>query len=116
MKKSKIITLAILIIMFVSLSIYLYKSNHNPAVLDEVVLKQELNNKTIAMYVGRDKNYQKYEGNSFPKGYNLNVEESKCIDNNGVEIDRHYKKKMETYLLQQTKVVIVIYTLMKKKI
>ncbi len=93
MKKKKIITLAILIVMFLSLSIYLYKSNHNPVVLDEVVLKQELSNKTIAMYVGRDKNYQKYEGNSFPKGYNLNIEESKCIDNNGVEINNSLKEE-----------------------
>ena len=56
--------------------------------LDNVILKQEISNKTFAMYVGRDNNYEEYEGNSFPKGYRLNQNKSKCIDNNGAEIDK----------------------------
>ncbi len=68
------------------------KPNHEVK-LDNVILKQEVNNKTMAMYVGRDNNYEEYEGNSFPKGYRLNQNKSKCIDNNGAEINNALKEE-----------------------
>ena len=30
--------------------------------LDNVILKQDVNHKTMAMYVGRDNNYEEYNG------------------------------------------------------
>ncbi len=55
--------------------------------LDDVILKQEINNKTFAMYTETDDGYEEYDGNSFPKGYQLNINQSKCIDKDGVEIE-----------------------------
>ena len=54
--------------------------------LDNVVLKQEVNNKTFAMYTETDNGYTEYEGNSFPEGQRLNKNLSKCVDKNGEEI------------------------------
>ena len=56
--------------------------------LDNVILKQEVNNKTFAMYKEEsENNYVEVEGNKFPDMYVLNIEKSKCIDNNGKEVD-----------------------------
>ncbi len=55
--------------------------------LDNVILKQEVNNNTFAMYTETDNGYEEYEGNKFPEGYALNVMESNCIDNNGNELE-----------------------------
>ena len=56
--------------------------------LDNVILKQEVNNKTFAMYKEDDDNkYVKVEGNKFPDMYVLNLTKSKCIDNNGKELE-----------------------------
>ena len=55
--------------------------------LGNVILKQEINNKTFAMYTETDNGYEEYEGNKFPSGYRLNTTKSKCIDNNGEEIE-----------------------------
>ncbi len=56
--------------------------------LDNVILKQEVNNKTFAMYKETgENNYVKVEDNKFPDMYVLNIEKSKCIDNNGNELD-----------------------------
>ncbi len=56
--------------------------------LDNVILKQDLNNKTFAMYKeDDDNNYVKVEDNKFPDMYVLNLTESKCIDNNGNELN-----------------------------
>ena len=55
--------------------------------LDIVILKQEANNKTMAMYVGKDNNYEEYNGNTFPKGYRLNLNKSRCVDKAGIEIE-----------------------------
>ena len=65
--------------------------------LDNVILEQEVNNKTMAMYVGRDNNYEEYNGNTFPKGYSLNIDKSKCVDKEGVEIEN------VTYILTKKK-------------
>ena len=55
--------------------------------LDNVVLKQEVNNKTFAMYKeDSENNYIPVTDTKFPEGYALNVTESNCIDNNGNEI------------------------------
>ena len=55
--------------------------------LDNVILKQEINKKTYAMYKeDSENNYVPVEGTKFPEGYVLNVNESKCIDNNGNEL------------------------------
>ena len=54
--------------------------------LDNVILKQEVNNKTFAMYTETDNGYEEYLENSFPKGQRLNRSLSKCIDKNGEEI------------------------------
>ena len=71
--------------------------------LDNVILKQEVNNKTMAMYVGRDNNYEEYNGNSFPKGYKLNQEKSKCIDNNGAEINNALQEENGSITLTSNK-------------
>ena len=55
--------------------------------LDNVVLKQELNNKTFAMYTETDSGYEEYKENNFPTAYVLNLDKSKCIDNSGNEIE-----------------------------
>ena len=55
--------------------------------LDDVILKQEVNNKTFAMYIQNDNQYEKYESTKFPDGYELNLNLSKCIDNNGNELE-----------------------------
>ena len=55
--------------------------------LDNVILKQEVNNKTFAMYTETDNGYEEYEGNKFPDMYVLNLTESKCIDNNGNKLE-----------------------------
>ena len=55
--------------------------------LDNVILKQEVNNKTFAMYIKNDDAYEKYEGTKFPEGYDLNLNKSKCVDKDGVEIE-----------------------------
>ncbi len=56
--------------------------------LDNVILKQEVNNKTFAMYKEDDENnYVLVKDNKFPDMYVLNLTESKCIDNNGNELD-----------------------------
>ncbi len=56
--------------------------------LDNVILKQEVNNKTFAMYREEgENNYVEVEGNKFPDMYVLNIEKSKCIDNNGKELE-----------------------------
>ncbi len=55
--------------------------------LDNVVLKQELDKKSFAMYIKNDDEYEAYEGTKFPEGYDLDLNESKCIDNNGQEIE-----------------------------
>ena len=55
--------------------------------LDNVILKQEVNNKTFAMYKeDAENNYVPVEGTKFPEMYVLNLTESKCIDNNGNEL------------------------------
>ncbi len=55
--------------------------------LDNVILKQELNNKTFAMYKEEDdNNYVPVNDTKFPDMYVLNIEMSKCIDNNGNEL------------------------------
>ncbi len=54
--------------------------------LDNVILKQDVNNKTFAMYTETDNGYEEYNGNSFPKGQRLNKSLSKCIDKSGEEI------------------------------
>ncbi len=56
--------------------------------LDNVILKQEVNNKTFAMYKeDGENNYVKVEDNKFPNMYVLNIKKSKCIDNNGNELN-----------------------------
>ena len=55
--------------------------------LDNVILKQEVNNKTFAMYTETDNGYEKYEGNNFPTAYVLNLNKSKCVDKEGIEIE-----------------------------
>ncbi len=56
--------------------------------LDNVILKQEVNNKTFAMYKeDDDNNYVKVEDTKFPDMYVLNLTKSKCIDNNGNELN-----------------------------
>ena len=56
--------------------------------LDNVILKQEVNNKTFAMYKEDGENsYVEVENNKFPDMYVLNITKSKCIDNNGNELD-----------------------------
>ena len=84
--------LVILLVGIILTGVIILKPNKEVQ-LDDVILKQEVNNKTMAMYVGRDNNYEEYEGNSFPKGYRLNQEKSKCIDNNGAEINNVLKEE-----------------------
>ena len=55
--------------------------------LDNVILKQEVNNKTFAMYKEEGNEYVPVEDNKFPEMYVLNLTESKCIDNNGNELN-----------------------------
>ncbi len=55
--------------------------------LDNVILKQEINNKTMAIYIKNDDIYEAYDGTKFPDMYVLNLTESKCIDNNGNELN-----------------------------
>ncbi len=56
--------------------------------LGNVILKQEVNNKTFAMYKeDTENNYVPFEEADFPKGYYLNIEKSKCIDNNGNKLE-----------------------------
>ncbi len=56
--------------------------------LDNVVLKQEVNNKTFAMYKeDTENNYVPVTENKFPDMYVLNIEKSKCVDNNGNELN-----------------------------
>ena len=56
--------------------------------LGNVILKQEINNKTFAMYKeDAENNYVPVEGADFPKGYYLNIEKSQCIDNNGNKLE-----------------------------
>ncbi len=54
--------------------------------LDNVILKQEVNNKTFAMYKEEGDSYVPVVDTKFPEGYALNVTKSNCIDNNGNEI------------------------------
>ena len=57
------------------------------AQLDNVILKQEVNNKTFAMYKEEGNEYVPVTENKFPDMYVLNLAKSKCIDNNGNEIN-----------------------------
>ena len=55
--------------------------------LDNVVLKQEVDRSSFAMYIQNDDTYEEYKDNKFPEGYDLNLNKSKCIDNSGQEIE-----------------------------
>ena len=77
--------LIILLIGVVLTGVIVAKPNHEVK-LDNVILKQEVNNNTFAMYTETDNGYKEYEGNSFPKGQRLNNSLSKCIDKSGEEI------------------------------
>ncbi len=55
--------------------------------LDNVVLKQEVNNRTFAMYKEEGNDYVPVNDNKFPDMYVLNLTKSKCIDNNGKELE-----------------------------
>ncbi len=55
--------------------------------LDNVILKQEVNNNAFAMYTETDNGYEEYEGDKFPSGYRLNKDKSKCVDKEGIEIE-----------------------------
>ena len=75
------------ILIIILLSICLLKPKEEVK-LDNVILKQEVNNKTFAMYKEEsENNYVKVEDNKFPDMYVLNIEKSKCIDNNGNELN-----------------------------
>ena len=77
--------LAILLVGIIITGGIIFKPKENVK-LDNVILKQEINNKTFAMYTETDNGYEEYNGNSFPKGQRLNKSLSKCIDKNGEEI------------------------------
>ena len=55
--------------------------------LDNVILKQEVNNKIFAMYKEEGNEYVPVNDNKFPDMYVLNLTKSKCIDNNGNELE-----------------------------
>ncbi len=78
--------LVILLIGIILTGFIIFKPKENVK-LDNVILKQEVNNKTFAMYTETDNGYEEYEGNKFPDMYVLNIEKSKCIDNNGKELE-----------------------------
>ena len=80
--------LLIIILVGVLLTGVIAEKPNKKVKLDNVILKQEVNNKTFAMYKeDDDNNYVKVEGNKFPDMYVLNLTESKCIDNNGNELE-----------------------------
>ncbi len=76
------------IVIFICLSIisvFLFTKKDNK---ENINLKEEkINNKQIALYIEKDNNYEEYRETIFPKGYYLNEEESKCIDNSGNKIE-----------------------------
>ncbi len=76
----------ILLVGVILTGVILAKTNKEEK-LDDVILKQEVNNNAFAMYTEIENGYQKYEGYSFPKGYVLNLNKSKCMDNKGNEIE-----------------------------
>ena len=79
--------LIILLVGVLLTGVFLFKANKEVK-LDNVILKQEVNNKTFAMYKEYgENNYVPVEGTDFPKGYYLNITESKCIDNNGNKLE-----------------------------
>ena len=78
--------LIILLIGVLLTGVTIFKPKENIK-LDNVILKQEVNNKTFAMYKEEsENNYVPVTDTKFPEGYVLNVTESNCIDNNGNEI------------------------------
>ena len=80
--------LIILLIGIILTSVIVFKPTKENIQLDNVILKQEINNKTFAMYKeDGENNYVPVEGTKFPDMYVLNITKSKCIDNNGKEVD-----------------------------
>ncbi len=77
--------LIILLVGIVLTGVIITKPKENVK-LDNVILKQEISNRTFAMYKESEEGYTEVEGTQFPEGYVLNLSESKCIDNNGAEI------------------------------
>ncbi len=77
-----------IIVIFICLSIismFIFTKKDNK---ENINLKEEkINNKQIALYIEKDNNYEEYRETIFPKGYYLNEEESKCIDNSGNKIE-----------------------------
>ncbi len=78
--------LIIILVGVIITGIIIFKPKENIK-LDNVISKQKVNNKTFAMYTETDNGYEEYKDNKFPEGYVLNTNESKCIDNNGKEVD-----------------------------
>ena len=77
--------LIILLVGIIITGVIILKPKENVQ-LDNVILKQEVNNKAMAMYKEEGESYVPVEGTKFPEGYVLNISESKCIDNNGNEL------------------------------
>ncbi len=80
--------LLIIIMVGIILTGVIFFKSKEEVKLDSVILKQEVNNKTFAMYKEEDdNNYVLVKDNKFPDMYVLNIEKSKCIDNNGNELN-----------------------------
>ena len=78
--------LIILLVGIILTGVIVFKPKDNIK-LDNVILKQEIDNKTFAMYIKNDDAYEVYEGNNFPNEYVLNINKSKCVDKDGIEIE-----------------------------
>ncbi len=83
---NKKILLIILLVGIILISVIILNPNKEIK-LNNVILKQDVNNKTFAMYKETINGYEEYMENKFPKDYVLNIDKSKCVDKDGVEIE-----------------------------
>ena len=99
----KKIIIGVLVIIEIFSLYMMYQSNENKN-LNEVKVNENNNNQFAIKYEKEIGEYEEYIGNEFPKGYILNKEQSKCIDEEGniIENSLEYNNNQITFTSTNT--------------
>ena len=100
MKYKKRIVGLLLVVEVISIFM-MYKSVSNKKTILDNISINKINKDMFAMYVKENGSYVESKDSTFPEGYMLNINNSKCVDNNGDEVKNVLVAKKDCILIKQ---------------